>query len=316
MPAPPYMQLYWGDYDVDTMELSLEEHGAYLLLIKVYWQRQRPLPNDDKKLARILRVSPQKWRKIRARIESFFEITDTELRHKRVDFEIARFADKSLKRKAAAEKSHEVRRANAGASDHANAIVNARGLQSTRARQSDSEPDTESIEDSADAESLSSGDDDAVDLSDILNDGINDSPPPKSPKPKPPAKRKKVVITPKMLDDAFDAYNEMAERAGLPMAQVFTEKRRNALRKRLVEAGGIEGWHVALGKVETSPHCTGDNDINWRASLDFMLQASSFVRLMEGNYDGLGIPRRGNALADAFDRIREDMSGGPISDDE
>lgn len=89
--------------------------------------------------------------------------------------------------------------------------------------------------------------------------------------------------TPEMA--ALKIYNEMAGRAGLPLAQMLSAARKSKLRQRLKECGGIEGWRVACRKIEESPHCTGDNDRGWRADFDFMLQQKSFTRLMEGSYD-------------------------------
>lgn len=84
---------------------------------------------------------------------------------------------------------------------------------------------------------------------------------------------------------AFEAYNQSAQEAGWPEAKVLSKARRAALRNRLREVGGIDGWHDALAKARASPLCTGDNDRGWKADLDFLLQQKSFTRLMEGSYD-------------------------------
>lgn len=84
---------------------------------------------------------------------------------------------------------------------------------------------------------------------------------------------------------AFEAFNALAERIGLPQAQLLTPERRSRLRQRLAECGGMSGWGAALAKVEASSHCRGGGSRGWRANLDFMLQKQSFRKLMEGNYD-------------------------------
>lgn len=84
----PWMPLYVADYLADTGHLSAAEHGAYLLLIMHYWVNGG-LPAEDRKLARIARMSPRKWARVRSTIAGFFgpgwfhERIDIELRRKR-----------------------------------------------------------------------------------------------------------------------------------------------------------------------------------------------------------------------------------------
>jgi uncharacterized protein YdaU (DUF1376 family) len=86
-----WMPIYWGDYLKETGHLDAIEHGAYLLLLGHYWCSGKPLPNDDTVLARIARLSPAMWRKLRPVIAAFFEIDGTVWRHLQTDkhFELA-----------------------------------------------------------------------------------------------------------------------------------------------------------------------------------------------------------------------------------
>jgi uncharacterized protein YdaU (DUF1376 family) len=67
-----WMPMYWGNYVADTGHLSTLEHGAYLLLIGHYWTTGKPLPKNEKKLAKIARISCAQWRKISDTILEFF----------------------------------------------------------------------------------------------------------------------------------------------------------------------------------------------------------------------------------------------------
>jgi hypothetical protein len=91
---------------------------------------------------------------------------------------------------------------------------------------------------------------------------------------------------------AVRLWNDLAERIGHPKVQVVSKTRHRSLGKRLAECGGLDGWRVALAKVEASAFLRGANDRGWRADFDFMVQAKSFTRLMEGCYDDNG-PRDG-----------------------
>lgn len=93
------------------------------------------------------------------------------------------------------------------------------------------------------------------------------------------------VTEPDGCEEALAAWNDLAKETGLPKAQVLTETRRKSMRRRLAECGGLDGWSFALSKIRASPFLLGGNDRGWQADLDFVLQAKSFTKLMEGGYD-------------------------------
>lgn len=94
------MPLYVADYLADTGHLSAAEHGAYLLLIMHYWQNGA-LPNEDRRLARIARMSPAEWEDSRETLADLFSKNWT---HKRIDEELVAAEEISAKAKAKAEK--------------------------------------------------------------------------------------------------------------------------------------------------------------------------------------------------------------------
>lgn len=100
MAAIPFMPLYVADYLADAAHLSTVEHGAYLLLIMTYWQTGSALPDDDKKLARICRLEPRSWKRIRPSISEFFEVSDGKWLQSRLERELSNVRAKSLKKRA------------------------------------------------------------------------------------------------------------------------------------------------------------------------------------------------------------------------
>lgn len=121
--------------------------------------------------------------------------------------------------------------------------------------------------------------------------------------------------------DAFNAYNAAAARNGWAEAQKVTPARRSAMKARLADCGGIEGWRAALERAEASDFVNGRTSHAFRCHIDFLLQQSSFTKLMEGTYDnrnqgvsGPGATRRAGAgTIDAFAAVaqrRAARSGG------
>jgi uncharacterized protein YdaU (DUF1376 family) len=75
--SPAYIPLFPADYLGDTQHLSTEEHGAYLLLMMTAWtQDDCGLPDDDRKLARIVRLSLRKWKLMRPTMLEFWTVRD------------------------------------------------------------------------------------------------------------------------------------------------------------------------------------------------------------------------------------------------
>ena len=84
---------------------------------------------------------------------------------------------------------------------------------------------------------------------------------------------------------AFEAYNQTALRCALQQAGRLTPDRQRKIIARLRDYG-LDGWMTALANLERSAFLRGKNDRNWRANLDFLLQASSFSKVHDGQYGG------------------------------
>lgn len=108
MAALPYMQLYIADYLADTMHLSAEEHGAYLLLMFNYWQTGKPIPKN--RLAKIARLTNERWADVEPSLQEFFCDNGEEWVHLRIEEELASVREKLTKKSAAGKASVQARR--------------------------------------------------------------------------------------------------------------------------------------------------------------------------------------------------------------
>jgi uncharacterized protein YdaU (DUF1376 family) len=86
-----YFRFWIGDYLKDTAQLSLTEHGSYLLLMAEYYNRGGALDADISKLHRLCRAFTQaEAEAVTAVAERFFPVNGDGLRHnKRADEELS-----------------------------------------------------------------------------------------------------------------------------------------------------------------------------------------------------------------------------------
>ena len=113
------------------------------------------------------------------------------------------------------------------------------------------------------------------------------------------------------LSEAVSIYNEAAGQNGWSEVQRMSKPRFSALKARIRDAGGLDGWRQAITRAGQSDFLcgrTGGRQSPFFASFDFITQASSFTKIMEGNYDNrtqnhsnsTARPGNGRGTVDAF----------------
>ena len=127
---PAALPLFGDAYMADTRHLTLEEHGAYLMLLLIAWRSPDcSLPDDDARLARMLGITPKKWAKLKPSVMAFWKLTAAGWQQERLTKEFRFVAKKSEQNRQSANsrwndkplKNNEVDDANA----HADAMPEA-----------------------------------------------------------------------------------------------------------------------------------------------------------------------------------------------
>lgn len=260
------MKFYKRDPDralAGMTELTLEERGAYNTIIDALYSRDGILPDDDEVLRRLMGCHGSKWKAIKSRLIAHGKvwIEDGYLKAKGVDSVLQEAENFSETQRKRVGKRWEIERKR---SRNASETAEKRSGKTEKAEQNQRPEDTKRA--------------DTNTPTPIDTDRKN---PPCSP--------------PTESDDcakAVEMWNEMAEARGLPRVERVTAARAAKLRARLADAGGLDGWASALAKIRDGPEWMhGGGERGWRANFDFLLQESSFTKLMEGTYAGSATPR-------------------------
>jgi uncharacterized protein YdaU (DUF1376 family) len=94
----------------DTTHLTMEEFGVYCMILFVTWRNNgQPLPDDDKRMARICRMSGKKWAAVRPAVADFFDLSEGVWRQKRLEKEWKYVCDQRAKQSEKGKKSAEAR---------------------------------------------------------------------------------------------------------------------------------------------------------------------------------------------------------------
>lgn len=245
-PALPF----WTDsYLADTRDLTAAQHGAYLLLLMTAWRtKDNGLPDDDARLARWACMDRRTWLKNKTIIMSFWCKIDGMWHQKRLDDE---------RKRAEYVRDCQVQAGRASALKR----KKARSTRDTTEQPTPLQPPSTSP-------------------STISSSNEEDN------TPLPPKTKVEESIDVYLITEAVNLYNDLAEKIKIPKVQKLSSARRTRLKKRLEDSGGLEGWKEALKKLESIPAMRGENDRGWKADFDFLTNESSFIKLMEGKYDG------------------------------
>src|SRR5690606_789545 len=113
-----FFKLYIGDYQRDTAHLSMAEHGAYVLMLQIYYATEKPLPTG-KALHRMLRAQDKAERDaVDTVAKEFWTETDDGLVNERANEEITK-ANKQAETNARIAQEREDRRKQARAENEA-----------------------------------------------------------------------------------------------------------------------------------------------------------------------------------------------------
>lgn len=105
MSKPAAMPVFGDAYIADTRHLSLEEHGAYWLLLLIAWRSDDcGLPDDDKRLAQMLGISAAKWARLKPTVMAFWTLADGRWTQKRQKKEHVFVTEKRAKNAEAAQR--------------------------------------------------------------------------------------------------------------------------------------------------------------------------------------------------------------------
>ncbi|MFC3628233.1 hypothetical protein ACFOM8_02100 [Paracoccus angustae] len=106
--------------------------------------------------------------------------------------------------------------------------------------------------------------------------------------------------------DAVMAYRATAEKLGWPIPQQLDQPRRKAISGRIRDAGGVEGWRIAIEKAASSEFLGQARPFSG-FGIDWIAKPANFKKIMEGNYDDRRSSRPDHRAITRTDALRDQL---------
>lgn len=248
MKASPAFQFYVADFLVGTAEMTAEEVGGYIRLLCYQWSKGG-LPIENKKLMQLSGLFDLD--SLNTVKTKFIEI-DGLLKNERMEKTRSEQDDYRLKQSEASKKSWENRRLRNGEPMASHTEANGEPMPVLMASQS-SLPSTSSTTNTntKSNNNISTH----VDINDHLNIDF---------------------------EKLKEFWNTKTVNTSVPKIQIFSKQRKSKIKSLLIEHGK-DSIIKAINNLFESDFCTGKSG-NWKADFDFLIQQSSFIKLIEGSY--------------------------------
>lgn len=139
-------KLHWFAFDLNayisnTMRLTTEAHGAYLLLMLDYYSTGEPCPDDDDQLAAITKLPVDVWKeKYRKVLAPLFDVRSGAWHHDRIASELATARERLVKRSSAARTAAQALIAKGGGFQKGNKARNGQKRQKDTVNERPNEP--------------------------------------------------------------------------------------------------------------------------------------------------------------------------------
>lgn len=241
-----WMPLFIGDYLSDTMHLTTEQHGAYLLIIMAYWKNGGELPGAT--IQAITRLQGDAWSNAQAVLGMMFSIQENgNWRHDRIERELEDAGNKKQ-----------------GATAKAKAGAAARWGKANKGIDSISESNATSIAQAVPEQCPSPSP-----SPNTIKSSCNQAAPDNAKAPAVPFQK------------IMDAYCQALP--NLPQPQAMTEKRKTALRgiwREFEKCHADDFWQRYFAYVGKSDFLVGMRGIG----IDWLINKANFYKVIEGNY--------------------------------